>query len=124
MGGHSKSEELIVIVEDDRVIRKLLKSTFIKEHFRVMSANSGREAIELIRKYSEEISAIILDLNLSDINGLEVIEKIKFLIEDKHLIITSGLPVDLTEKEFPNMKITFVKKPYSIDELVNVVSAT
>jgi len=128
MGGKEREKkvdevrDLIAVIEDDRAIRKLLLSAFSRHHLRVKTAQSGREGISLIRKHSEEITAIIMDINLSDINGLDVIEEVRPLIGGSHLVITSGLPVDEPEKTFPGIRITYLKKPYRIDDLLDLIT--
>lgn len=118
----NEARDLIAVIEDDRAIRKLILSAFSRHHLRVKTAQSGREGISLIRKHSDEIAAIIMDINLSDINGFDVIEEVLPLIGESHLVITSGMPLDENEHTFPGMRITYLKKPYRIDELVEVVT--
>jgi len=127
MGGKEREKkqdeprDLVAVIEDDRAIRKLILSAFSRHPLRVKTAQSGREGISLIRKHSEEITAIIMDINLCDINGFDVIEEVRPLIGDSHLVITSGMPLDESEHAFPGMRITYLKKPYRIDELVELV---
>jgi two-component system KDP operon response regulator KdpE len=114
--------DLIAVIEDDRSIRKLLLNAFSGHRLRVKTAQTGREGISLIRDHSEEIAAIIMDINLSDINGFDVIEEARPFIGKSLLVITSGMPMSDPEKTFPGMRVTFLKKPYRIDELVNIVT--
>lgn len=117
-----EARNLVAVIEDDRSIRKLLLNAFSRHHMRVKTAQSGREGISLIRKHCEEISTIIMDINLSDINGFDVIEEVRPFIGKSHLVITSGMPLDEPEKSFPGMHITYLKKPYRIDDLVDIVT--
>jgi DNA-binding NtrC family response regulator len=124
MGGNRNDQAgLIAIIEDDRAIRKLLVNALIQNHVRVMSANSGTEGIDLIRKHSNEIKAIIMDMNLTDIDGFGVIDAVRPLLGGLHVIITSGQPVEGREKAFTGIRVTFVKKPYNIDDLISLVTS-
>jgi DNA-binding NtrC family response regulator len=124
MGGNRKDQAgLIAIIEDDRAIRKLLVNALVQNHVRVMSAKSGTEGIDLIRKHSNEIKAIVMDMNLTDIDGFGVIDAVRPLLGGLHIIITSGQPVERSEKTFTGIRVTFVKKPYNIDDLLSIISS-
>ena len=65
----------ILIVEDEADIQQLVSYNLIKNGFHVSCADSGEEALELLK--NEEIDCILLDLMLPGINGSEVCQKIK-----------------------------------------------
>jgi len=124
MGGNRNDQAgLIAIIEDDRAIRRLLVNALVRSHVRVMSATSGTEGIDLIRKHANEIKTIIMDMNLTDIDGFGVIDAVRPLLGGLHVIITSGQPVERSEKTFTGIRVTFVKKPYNIDDLISLVTS-
>ncbi|MBI3752658.1 MAG: response regulator, partial [Deltaproteobacteria bacterium] len=65
-------EPVILIVEDDDVIRKTLSEVFLKKGFRVLSADKGKDAIEFVKAHKVDI--MLLDLKLPDMNGLAVLK--------------------------------------------------
>jgi two-component system OmpR family response regulator len=119
MGERDKYPGTVVIIEDDRNIRKLLATSFTKKHFNVLLAARGREGIELIEKHASEITHVVVDLNLTDIGGLEVIRKTRPLLSSMHLIITSGVNGGPLDELLSDMKATYVEKPYDVEELVD-----
>lgn len=68
-------EDQILIVEDDIINMKILSSIFDKYGFSVLKANNGSKAMELMSK--NKIMASIIDLNLPDINGFEILKHIR-----------------------------------------------
>lgn len=118
MGGHGKKTYTILVIEDDRNIRKLLAASFARRRYHVLQAACGREGIELIEKNAAEISHVVVDINLTDISGMEVIRKTKHLLHDVHLIITSGVNGGAMDEDLSDMKATYVEKPYDVEELV------
>lgn len=64
----------ILVVEDDNTIHKVIEDILKKEHYIVISAYSGTEAISIIE--NEDIDLILLDLMLPGINGEDIVKKI------------------------------------------------
>jgi len=87
----SRDEPLILVVEDDDASRELLEVTLTQEGYRVVSAPSGKEALELANKMKP--FAITLDIMMPGMNGWDVLKYLK-LGEQTHdipVIITSML---------------------------------
>jgi two-component system alkaline phosphatase synthesis response regulator PhoP len=75
----------ILVVEDDDDIRELLRHTLAKERYSVLEAATGREA--LAEAKAKHPDAVILDLMLPDIDGLEVCRRLKGDPDLKHIPI-------------------------------------
>jgi DNA-binding response OmpR family regulator len=65
----------ILLVEDDEIMLKAIKSILIKEGYKVFTAKDGKEAFDLISKVSFGI--LITDLMLPHTSGLEVVSKMR-----------------------------------------------
>ena len=63
----------ILVVEDDNTIHKIIEDILKKEHYIVISAYSGTEAISIIE--NDNIDLILLDLMLPGINGEDIVKK-------------------------------------------------
>ncbi len=105
----------ILIIEDEPPIRRLLRSTLTVQGNRVLEAESAAEGLRLLRH--EKPDLIILDLGLPDMDGLEVIRRIR---------TTSALPiVVLSSRGDEKAKVAaldlgvddYVTKPFGVDEL-------
>ncbi len=64
----------ILVVEDDNTIHKIIKELLEKEHYIVVNAYSGTEALTIIK--NGNIDLILLDLMLPGINGEDIIKKV------------------------------------------------
>ena len=64
----------ILVVEDDNTIHKIIKELLEKEHYIVVNAYSGTEALTIIK--NGDIDLILLDLMLPGINGEDIIKKV------------------------------------------------
>jgi len=118
------AKEKILAVDDDPDILKLLQYNLEKEGFSVITAANGQEALRLVR--SQPPQAIILDLMLPEVDGLEVCRQIK---RDEAL---SGIPIlMLTAKGEEVDRVVgfelgaddYITKPFSPRELVLRVKA-
>ena len=65
----------ILVVEDDKFLRELLANKLIAEGFKIEGAVDGKEAFAVLEKGRPDL--IILDIILPDINGFEILEKIR-----------------------------------------------
>lgn len=83
----------VLVVEDDLQLTELLAGYLTKNGFKIMTTPSGQEGIELHR--SRQFSAIILDLMLPDIDGLEVCRQLRNHSNVPLLMLTAkGDPMD------------------------------
>ena len=108
----------ILVVEDEFVNQEILKS-LIGEAYEVVPAYTGAEAMELVRTQHETLSLILLDLNLPDSHGLELLRRIR---EDAAF---SRLPVIVmtadSEAEVESLTlgaIDFIPKPYPQQKVI------
>ena len=79
----------ILIIDDDPLIRKTLAAHFSSEEdYEITLAEDGREGLQKYEENSPDL--VILDIRLPDINGLEVLRKIKEINEKAHIIIITA----------------------------------
>ena len=73
------SKILILIVEDDKPIKRFLEVSIETQGYKYISSETGQEAMALAFSYNPEV--ILLDLGLPDIDGIDLISKIKENLE-------------------------------------------
>ncbi|WP_020401120.1 diguanylate cyclase [Kordiimonas gwangyangensis] len=107
------TDDLVLIVEDIRVMAKLLEST-ISDLGAVITAESGAEALKVAA--DKQPSLILLDVVLPDIDGFEICRRLKANEATKHIpiIIITGLHTE-TEDEtsaFALGAVDYIRKPF------------
>ena len=114
----SAEKRRILIVEDEW-INQVILSGYLEGFYSVISAAGGEEAMDLIRTQYETISLILLDLRLPDLQGMEILQRIK---SDPNY---AGIPVIVmtseneAEVECLNLgAVDFIPKPYPRQEIV------
>lgn len=106
-----KNINKVFIIEDDVLFSQLLKKKIESNHIDVKCFNSGNEFLEAIK--NEIPDAIILDINLPDISGWEILKQIRQnkSTESIKVHIISGNQIENKEKE--NIE-SFHRKPFDI----------
>ena len=116
-----QAPDTILIVEDERLMLRLLERVFLQNGYHVLVASDGEQAIEIYRSYKARIGAVLLDLRIPKIAGKEVFRRMKEENAAVKVVIASGyLAPDIkADLIFAGVK-RFVDKPYVINELVQV----
>ena len=113
----------ILIVEDDPGIRELLHVALSRRNFSCERASNGREAIDRLSN-GESFDAILLDLMLPLVSGIEVIAYLKVTRPEylNHVIVVTAAS-NATLKAFGDISRVraLLRKPFDIAELVEEV---
>ncbi len=112
--------ENILVVDDESIIRKNLERILKEERYSVSSVGTGREALALLE--TTDIDVVLLDLNLPDINGLDVLEKAKELDPDLMIIVITGYAsVDSAVRALKIGAYDYIKKPFKADVIKLII---
>jgi len=113
----------VLVVEDDENVRSLVTRTLEQSGFNVIEAEDGDSALSICRAENEEIELVIIDLVLPGMYGVELLNKIKELCTDIKVLFISGyIDEELREKELLIRAYPFLKKPFTLVELVNEIN--
>ncbi len=83
-----KTKQTVLVVDDTPMILHVFKRILREERYAVLTASSGKEALELVRQKSVEL--VILDLKLPDMGGIEILRRIKRLRDNVEVIVITG----------------------------------
>ena len=108
--------DLIMIVEDDPYISHFLQMSFEQEGYRILMTTKGHEALSLF--YSHQPDIVILDLGLPDIDGLEVIQKIRNISSKPIIVVSARLEEQEKIKALDLGANDYVVKPFYMGELL------
>lgn len=109
-------KSLILVVEDDRAVRNLITTTLETHDYKFMSAVNGQQAILEIISHHPDI--ILLDLGLPDMDGIEIINKVRSWSMIP-IIVISARSEDISKIEALDAGADdYLTKPFSVDELL------
>lgn len=113
---------LILVIEDDPRMQKVLRRIFIGENYSVESAGDGNTGLELFS--SHRPLAVVLDLILPQLSGRELCQTIKSISPETPVVVLSAIS-DVMEKVilFETGADDYVTKPFSPRELLARVQA-
>ena len=112
-----------LIAEDAEPVRRLLATLLQRQGLEVVTAKSGREALEHLKQGSFEL--ILLDLMMPDISGFAVLEHLKAEHPEmlKHLIVVTAVSErELTRVLDENPDIRILRKPFDISQVTEAVT--
>ena len=110
------------MVDDEKSIRDLGKEVLTSEGYKVLTASTGREALDMYAKAQDEVSLVILDLIMPEMGGKECLNELLRIDPRLKVLIASGLSGDPSTKELLEMGARgFVGKPFRMKELLQQV---
>ncbi|MEN6374503.1 MAG: PAS domain S-box protein [Smithella sp.] len=105
----------ILVVDDDPLVRDVASDMLIQLGFQVLTANNGREGLEVFKTHGNEVSFIILDLTMPEMGGEEAFLELRKLRQDVKVILSSGYnEQDVTQRFVGKGLAGFIQKPYTL----------
>jgi two-component system KDP operon response regulator KdpE len=115
------NEPVILVVDDEISIRRLLRATLERASYKVREAANGREAIDIA--VADDPALVLLDLGLPDKDGLELIPLLRKHCQASVVIVSAR---DTTDEKVAALDLgaaDYVTKPFDTDELLARVRA-
>ena len=120
MPAQNSKPKIILVVDDEPAIVQLMKSQLEFEGYAVMTASNGADAIETAKNAS--IDVVLLDLGLPDMDGFEVLNKIKFFKPNLPIVIVTGNHQESEgRRAFELGAWDYVTKPVDFKYLKNIL---
>lgn len=101
----------ILIVEDEHILREIMKDYFLNEGYYVLEAGNGREALSIFQEH--EVNLLILDIMLPEIDGWSVCQRIRKTSNVPIIMLTARVDEEDTLLGFELGADDYVTKPYS-----------
>jgi len=115
-------QKKIVIVDDFTGVRSIIRESLIKKGYQVLEASSGEEALKFFD--GTQVDLLITDFDMPDMNGAELITKIRAMIRYIYtpIIVLSGIRKDKIEDQLVDLNIAgFLQKPFEIKHFYSVI---
>ncbi len=107
----------VLVVDDEQNVRAVTKRMLQRLGFEALLASDAREAMALIED-RKDISAVILDLSMPDMDGRRMLIEIRRTCPGMPVLIASGYDMKIVAKRFPEGDVAgFVQKPFSLTAL-------
>jgi two-component system KDP operon response regulator KdpE len=112
---------VILAVEDDKNIARMLELTLEAEGYRVVEASTGQHAIEEVRTRNPDL--ILLDLGLPDVEGLALLADVRALTRSPIIVVSADHLERDKVKALDGGAADYLTKPFSTPELMARIRA-
>jgi PAS domain S-box-containing protein len=114
-------ERVVLVAEDDPIVRKLTRITLQRAGFEVIEARDGREALELFQANAGRIGVALVDSLMPGFSGSEVMRGIRSSHPDFPVVVCSG---DVHDASAHGQPTAVLAKPWQPDDLVRVLETS
>jgi CheY-like chemotaxis protein len=113
------NETVILLAEDEPLVRNLVQLVLSNEGYAVLAANDGQEAREICDKFADQIHLLLTDVNMPRMEDLELAERLRECRPETKIMIMSGQTTTAILEE--NMPHAFLRKPFMPPTLLQCV---
>lgn len=114
-------KDSVLIVDDDEMILESLETILNNEGYLTQTAKTGKEA--LAKTDNEFFNAVLIDIRLPDMTGIELLSQIKDTTPKMKKLILTGYPDAPTAIEAVNQKAdAYLVKPFDPEELLKLIA--
>ena len=111
--------ETLLIVEDEEMLRELMKVSLLGKGYKVLAAADGAEAVEIYKQHSSEIDLVLCDLGLPKLDGYEVLKRLKEINPSPKFILATGyIEPELKSEILKAGAEEIIQKPYVSHKIV------
>jgi two-component system KDP operon response regulator KdpE len=112
----------VLVVDDEAAIRRFLRTSLTAQGYQVTEAENGTAALEGLRRGAIDI--LVLDLGLPDINGFDIIERLRGQGSTLPIVVLSSRTDETGKVKALDLGADdYVTKPFGIDELLARIRA-
>ncbi len=113
---------IVLIVDDERVVREVAKRLLEIAGFKVLIASNGGEAVKIYQEKHESIACVLLDMTMPVMNGRETHDRLNEINPDVKIIVSSGYSESEIMPLFKDKHtVAFVQKPYNFKKLYDAI---
>ncbi len=119
------SQGLILVVDDEEVVRQVASATLERCGFSVLTASHGREGLDLFHRHASQVRAVVLDLTMPILGGDEVLRAIReagATGASLPVLLSSGYSsTDVADNLQRLGPVAFLQKPYGPEDLIRKI---
>ncbi len=114
-----ENKKKILLVDDEPINHKIVQFLMKAEaEYEILGADGGRQALEILKE--QKVDLVLLDIEMPDMNGKEVLSKIRECYEIPVAFVTAGEKADEEEEELLKAD-GYLTKPFLPEELKGLI---
>jgi PAS domain S-box-containing protein len=113
---------VVLVVDDERLVREMVKAALEHYGYKVLVADSGLAAIDVLKRHPGDIALVILDLSMPNMSGEEALPELRKIRPEVKVLVSSGYSEAETMTLFKGQQVSgFIQKPYTVKGLAETV---
>ncbi len=118
LNSNPKASETVLVAEDDSEVRELVAAMLQRQGYRVLAGENGEKAFEALKRHKGPINLLLTDVDMPDMNGRELFEKMSGLYPDVKVLYMSGrINNPIAQENVREASINFLQKPFTVQAL-------
>jgi PAS domain S-box-containing protein len=114
-----KGHGQVLVVDDEETVRTLTRRMLERVGFAVLTAEDGRQAVEIFQRVTAEVDLVILDLTMPHLDGEACFRELRMIKPTIKVILSSGYNEQDVVNLFAGKGLAgFIQKPYTNEELI------
>jgi signal transduction histidine kinase len=114
--------ELVLVVDDESVIREATAATLIRHGYRAITAGDGAEAITTYAQYASQIDLVLTDVQMPFVDGLAFTRALKNITPQIRVVLTTGSSDEGRLREFHSLGVyDLLPKPFHAAQLLTTL---
>jgi len=114
----TRGKETILVVEDEKAVRKMIRKTLQNKGYTVLEAQHGQEALDVCEHYSGPIHLMVTDVVMPQMSGKELAEKLAPSRREMQVLYMSGYPDNsIVQHGVLESGTEFLQKPFTLNTL-------
>jgi CheY-like chemotaxis protein len=111
-----RDSKTILVVDDERVSRRLASRIFSEQGYRLLEADGAEEALDVLSQAKGQVDLVVLDVVMPGCNGVELGERVRQLWPGQRIMYMSAHPAEAVRQGVPSSGVPYLHKPYTHDE--------
>jgi len=112
--------DTILVVDDERGVRESFNMV-LKDHYQVLMAENGSEAIDIFSK--NYVDLVLLDIRLPDVDGVDLLRKLKETDPGVEIImVTAVKSIQIAVQAIKSGAYEYIIKPFDVEEVLTVIN--
>jgi len=114
--------KMVLLIDDEQYILDIMSRMLERRGFRTKQAANATRGIDLYSRHAGEISLVILDMTMPEIDGISCAKRLFAINPEACIVLSSGYSKEVLKDHIGDLEIAgFLQKPYSQKELTRIV---
>jgi CheY-like chemotaxis protein len=120
----SDRHKRVLMVDDDPLVREVLKAALIRAGYEVLTADDGQSAWKMFSRFHRELSAVLSDFRMPVMDGVQLLKQMRELNPGVPVLLLSGDVSGLLEERLKehNLWVDIIPKPCPLNKLIEQIS--